>query len=188
MVFEFNGKSLYNELSHYSRGKICRMDAIADTACTNTSIGSHSLATLLNMDTEDVRNKLVNSNGSLKQMETADGSYHMLIRTVLLNVKLPGVNDANRLKRLRCFVNLQDQPSESPYILLGLDFLLMFRQCVLEDEKLTCSDFDEYKYEKLIDKYSSTTTNIYSLLGIDSLQSYTSNSNISELLRQACGD
>lgn len=33
------------------------IEAIADTACTNTSIGSHSLAELLDVSVEEVRSK-----------------------------------------------------------------------------------------------------------------------------------
>lgn len=164
------------------------IEAIADTACTNTSIGSHSLAELLDVSVEEVRSKFLNNKGKLKQMETADGSYHMLVRATLLNVQLPGINSINRLPRIRCFVNLNDQPSKTPYILLGLDFLMMFNKCILQNRELTCTDFDEYKYESLIDKYSAETTNIYSLLGIDTSSTILEKSTVTALLRKAEGN
>lgn len=188
MIFEYNGKYFVACMSHCINGVVNTIDVIADTACTNSVIGSRSLAELLNIDVEDLRCILVHEeNALMKQVESGDGNYHMIVRSELRGLRF--VEDPNKgLQSLGLLVNIQDEPIKHPCILLGLDFLLMFDRCILRDNKLECFNFDEDKYYSMLAMHGSKTANLYSLLNITPQVIPKKSSNLADLLQQARGD
>lgn len=187
LIFEHENGLLCTELRHYSNGTINKIIAYADTGCNATYIGSHSLARLLNKDVRVIREQLSNADPiCIRNSRVANGSIHQTIRAMILNIGVDGINNAGRLSRMKCIVDINDEEPESPFILIGLDILLRFDKCILKDGKLCCNNFDEKKYAMLMDYYDDKSVKLYSSVAVD-LQD-TCDSNIANLLQGARGD
>lgn len=189
MIFRFDGISLVSTMHYRSQRGYSFITAIADTGCTVTYIGFNSLCKLLGKRSEEEVEKLRSSLSDLSSnyyghSGNANGVKDTVVRAVVKNVILDKDGCNMWIPQLRCRVNLNDSPSEIPYILMGLDFLYSFESCLLDKSGFTCNSFDSYNYNKRVNEVMENSVKVY--FAEDDAAS--GRTGISNLLRMAGGD